>query len=159
MGRAQNRQVVAGNIRRAAVLGSRGRAELAPYRESMSTGIADATSRFEAVFGAGRGSNHEQPDFVTVTNDRGRAFTFRVVAAGGSYGRDRCVTTDHPLVEVYDATYAGDPDFEPEGQIISQYYLTTLAGHVGGLDLHGGVDAWKVDAQAMAEVTEFLAHA
>ena len=125
----------------------------------MPTVLDRCDTRFEALLGNRRGGGRKSCISITVVNDRGRAFTFRVVPVGEGYGRERCVTADHTIVEVSDATYAGEDGFEAEGQIVSQYYLTTLAGHKGGLDLDGGVEAWKVDAKAMAQVSEFLAQA
>jgi len=49
-------------------------------------------------------------------------------------------------LEFYDFRYKHTPD----GQFISRYYLSTLnegRDHRYGLDLMGGVDSWKIDAQ------------
>lgn len=97
---------------------------------------------------------------TTITNDRGRNFTVRIVWRGDAYGLDGCRThdEDRPLVEFYDATYAGDKRFDAEGQFIGRYDAETLLERDGnyGLDLHGGVDVWKVDADAMHTVYEFI---
>jgi hypothetical protein len=76
------------------------------------------------------------------------SFTFTLVRRGEAYGLKGCLTHDRedPLVEVYDARYAGKPGFTTAGQFISRYYLSTLRKHTGGLSLHGGVPEWTLSA-------------
>lgn len=98
---------------------------------------------------------------LIIINDRGRRFGVRIVHEGERYGRDDCLVHDErePLVEFYDMTYADQPGFGPRGQFVSRYYRCTLMDHhFGGIDLYGGVDAWKVDAFAMDQVRRLLAH-
>ena len=94
-----------------------------------------------------------------VTNDKGRIFTIRVVNRGDAYGRDFCLTHDgdEALVEFYDFTYAG-PKFTEYGQFVSRYYAETLMERddTYGIDLHGGVDGWEVDAATMLKVLDFV---
>jgi hypothetical protein len=62
------------------------------------------------------------------------------------------------MVEWYDATYEGTPDFGPRGQFVSRYSLATLTGRdpwsrcdhrkgSPGIDLCGYEPAWKVSGQ------------
>jgi hypothetical protein len=94
-----------------------------------------------------------------VTTFAGRTFMVRLVEEGDAYGREDCLTHRDrtPLVEFYDATYAGR-GFGPRGQFVSRYYLDTLTGEgsfsqgdlrvgMNGLNLHFGEPAWKLDAQ------------
>lgn len=97
-----------------------------------------------------------------VCNDRGRTFHVRVVHLGGRYGLEDCLEHDErePLIEFYDATYA-DPtgDFGPRGQFVNRYNASTLLGDADptrGLDLHGGVQVWYLDAAAWHEVRQAL---
>lgn len=97
---------------------------------------------------------------ATVTNDSGRSFNVALVRKGDRYGLDDCLTheKDDPMVEFYDATYAGTKDFGPLGQFVSRYYWSTLTGQdtysrcdhrLGspGIDLCGYVPEWKVTGQ------------
>ena len=94
-----------------------------------------------------------------VTNDKGRTFTIRIVSRGDAYGRDFCLTHDkeEALVEFYDFTMAG-PKFGEYGQFVSRYGAETLmeGDDTYGLDLHGGVDGWEVDAATMLKVLDFV---
>lgn len=58
-----------------------------------------------------------------IVNHLGRRFSVRVIRHGDAYGRSRAEIHRRiePVVEIYDATYAGKNGFEPEGQIICQY--------------------------------------
>jgi hypothetical protein len=88
---------------------------------------------------------------VTLTvYDAGRPWILRVVPQGGRYGLDDCLTWDDPspLVEFYDAR--GIDRFGPRGQFASRYRLAELAGHEGGLLLHGGVPEWSVSAETVS---------
>jgi len=134
----------------------------------MGRGTQTARDQFSGIFGERRGADRHTPQHITVTNQDtgqgldtdGRSFVFRVIYRSGHYGREEKVLHDDPkpLIEVFDATYAGQGGFEPQGQIVSQYFLDTLRERPAGtgLDLHGGVDAWKVDAEAMREVYDWL---
>ena len=89
-----------------------------------------------------------------------RVFCVRLVREGVTYGRDRCLThaKEDPLVEFYDTKYAGKKGFDPLGQFVSRYYLSTLQGrdHRLGLALHGREPAWSVPARAMTYVMQWL---
>lgn len=98
---------------------------------------------------------------ATVENDSGRRFNVRLVRRGDRFGLNDCLTHgdarspirarlaehhDGAMIEFYDATYAGRPEFGPRGQFVSRYYLGTLAEDAGrGLDMHGGVPEWKIN--------------
>jgi len=98
-------------------------------------------------------------NFITVTNqNNGIHFHVRLVKQGEKYGLERCLTHDKtdPLVEFYDARYV--KGFEPLGQFVSRYYLSTLLERNNdyGLCLDGGVPNWYVDEEAMKQVYEWL---
>lgn len=89
----------------------------------------------------------------------------RFVPKGGQYGlKNRLVHTgDAPLVEFYDPRYPhNDLEVGLQGQFISRYSLPTLEGHVGGIDLEGGVPAWTLTEEglknAMAAISHDIAH-
>lgn len=67
---------------------------------------------------------------IQVTNDKGRKFNVKVLFKGDTYGLNKCLTheKEDPLVEFYDATYAGAEDFDPEGQFVSRYFVDTILG-------------------------------
>jgi len=94
---------------------------------------------------------------LVVRNANGREFLVRVVRMGDCYGLDDCLTHDkpEPLIEFYDLKYAGTK-FGARGQFVSRYDASTIAKHVPGvgLDLHMGVDGWKVDGPAMVAVID-----
>jgi hypothetical protein len=56
------------------------------------------------------------------------------------------------LIAFYDARYP-HTDF---GQFIGEYYAHTLADVTSGLDLHGGVANWKIDADSMKKIQSTL---
>lgn len=88
---------------------------------------------------------------VTVTSETtNETFRVRLVNAGERYGLDGKLRAAKPMVEFYDVT--------PEkrlvtvgGMFVSRYELSTLLEHdkERGLDLHGGLPYWKVDAKAL----------
>lgn len=109
--------------------------------------------------------------FMTVTSSTlgERTFAVRYVPAGARYGLGNRLTTDQPLVEFYDTTYADDTadtdqhGFGPLGQFVSRYHPTSLLGEdhsmtggVGGLLLDGAFREWSVDAESMEKVREWV---
>ena len=90
---------------------------------------------------------------LEVTGVDGRRFSVRTVRRGMRYGLNDVLTHDRddPLIEFYDASQSAEK-FGPRGQFVSRYFASTLAGHVGGLSLHGGVAVWTVPAAEMAAV-------
>jgi len=81
-----------------------------------------------------------------VHNDRGKPFNIRVVLKGERYGREDCLVHDEedPLVEFYDASFAGDGS---RGQFITRYYLSTLKKKPDqGIILEGSEPRWIVSA-------------
>ena len=94
-------------------------------------------------------------------------FALRLVHPGARYGRDDALVNryDDVLVEFYDAEYADDERFGPEGQFVSRYMLRTLnmdraSLTSGGLDLQGDVPKWKLTGDQMraafAQIDEML---
>lgn len=56
------------------------------------------------------------------------------------------------LVEFYDLKQKHTPD----GQFIADYYAETIMDGESGLNLHGGVDSWKVSASDMEKIREWI---
>ena len=81
-------------------------------------------------------------------------FRIRVVMSGESYGKDDCLTHERsePLVEFFDKRFPHTPN----GQFVSRYYLETVVKMSNGLNLDGGVDAWKVSKEGIDFVQEKL---
>lgn len=81
-------------------------------------------------------------------------FAVVLVRKGDKYGRNNCLThdKDEPMVEFYDADYAGKPGLWSLGQFVSRYYLKTLTAHpIAGLCLDGGVPKWSIAAAPLAD--------
>jgi hypothetical protein len=97
---------------------------------------------------------------TTVTTQRGRTFTVRLVRTGDAYGRDMQLTHDKPqtLVEFYDYNQADKPAFAPHGQFIARYYAGTLLEREAGtgMSLHLGIPEWLLDAATMDQVMDWL---
>jgi hypothetical protein len=106
-----------------------------------------------------------------VTNAEGNTFTVKLLREGDTYGRDKCLTVtkdthgrnfgqkgDVEMVEFYDAEHAG-PRFDPEGQFVSRYYLSTLleAPATQGLCLQGDESKWRIDGATMVHVNATIA--
>ena len=99
---------------------------------------------------------------MVVTNENGDAFYVVILRSGDTYGRNGCLTwgyekysLDGDGVEFYDTHNSDD---RTEWQFVSRYYLDTLLKHPRdrGLDLHGGVPKWTIDAPAMEAVIAML---
>lgn len=94
---------------------------------------------------------------MQITNDKGRTFTVRVVKEGDRYGNvERPLTHNkpEPMIEFYDAERAGKLGFNVEGQFVSRYNASSLAGirHEHGLNLAGHEPEWSIDGKALAPV-------
>ena len=90
---------------------------------------------------------------IRVTNDKN--ITFNVVLS-----KDK---KDQNLVSFYDTRY----DHTQYGQFVGRYYASTLLGLDGwssrgssirdrGLNLHGGVDDWFINADNATDVVDFI---
>lgn len=108
--------------------------------------------------------------------DHDRPWTVRLVRPGDHYGaghrlvhgNSKTSLGQEPLLEFYDSKHAGEPQFmevDPEngiyGQFVSRYYINTLTkGRIRlentGLDLQGDVPAWKMSAEGMQLVFQWL---
>lgn len=105
------------------------------------------------------GTPQRVPETISITSSvTGVRFIARILRTGDGYGLDNVLTWDdeRPGVEFYDARY----DHTPLGQFTSRYYVETILEGPGpsGLDLHGGVDSWKIDGQSMQIVRAWLHH-
>ena len=90
---------------------------------------------------------------IRVTNDKN--ITFNVVLS-----KDK---KDQNLVSFYDTRY----DHTQYGQFVGRYYADTLLGLDGwssrgssirdrGLNLHGGIDDWSINADNANHVVDFI---
>jgi hypothetical protein len=98
----------------------------------------------------------------------GKWFLVRVLPPGARHGTTGGVVTDRGLVEFYDADHADDRQpgdiggFGQLGQFIAQAFLTHLLGldrhrrGSGGISLHGGEPAWRIDEPTMNEIRAWL---
>ena len=99
---------------------------------------------------------------ATVQNilSNGSPFHVRVVEHGDEYGHEMCLIHEghKPMIEFYDVRYHFDKTSDGIilGQFVNRYYVDTIKNHEGGLDLMGGVDGWKLDADAMQSVHNLL---
>jgi hypothetical protein len=102
---------------------------------------------------------------TTATGIKGREWNVRLVEQGDAYGRNGCLTHDdpRPVVEFYDATYAGKcPDeFTGHlGQFVSRYYVFTLEEtdwrEYRYLDLDGGIPEWRVTGESVADALDVV---
>ena len=97
---------------------------------------------------------------ITVANDAGRLFTVRIVTMGQRYGLADCIVhneADKPLIEFYDATYAG-PAHGPRGQFVSRYYAANLRARRDdeySLSLQGSEPDWTVSARNVREALDY----
>jgi hypothetical protein len=101
---------------------------------------------------------------IQVTNRDGVIFNVRIVRKGDRYGLEDCLVYDEtdrffhendPMVEFYDARQ-DVKRFGERGQFVSRYSLSTFMEHTGGLDLHGGILAWKISAGNVLDVKIWL---
>lgn len=86
----------------------------------------------------------------------GIKFNVKIVREGDKYGLNNCLTHTNPatMVEFYDSRH---PHTE-HGQFVSRYYLHTLLERElnQGINLDGGVEAWKINGEAMNAVATWL---
>jgi hypothetical protein len=85
-------------------------------------------------------------------------FNVRIVNTGDKYGVNDCLSNDKaPMIEFYDSRFKSGWDQE-RGQFVTRYYVETLLNSYfpHGLCLDGGVPAWSVSAEGMAQVIEFI---
>jgi hypothetical protein len=61
---------------------------------------------------------------------------------------------DRAYIQFYDGRYS----FSPDGQFITEYYVSTLLESPGpnGLDLYGSEPCWKIDGPTMTLLVEWL---
>lgn len=90
-------------------------------------------------------------DMLTVKGVDGRNFNVRLILKGDRYGRSAVHDKDEPMIEFYDASQ--DPKkFGPYGQVVSQYYVSTIQRSRGGLDMQTAVPEWKIPVGEMDKV-------
>jgi hypothetical protein len=92
----------------------------------------------------------------------GIPFAVKIVKKGERYGLGGCLVHDQEdeLVEFYDGRYAGKTGFDPEGQFICRYYVTTLLTRewFNGLLLDTGESSseWRLTGDEMSIVDTWL---
>ncbi len=92
-----------------------------------------------------------------IDNDTAQPWTIKIIAKNDAYGRDDCLTHDDDelMVEFYDGRYI--EGFDPEGQFVSRYNLSTIAQETyRGINLDGGIASWTINAPVMVEVRKWL---
>ena len=106
---------------------------------------------------------------ATIKSDE-NTFLIRLVERGDTYGAKTgpspgmCWIHDKEgaLLEFYDYDFDFDYDGNKKlGQFISRYYISTLRSSYTpattiGLNLHGGVPKWTINAQGMNQVMRFV---
>ena len=95
-------------------------------------------------------------------------YNLHLVRPGQRYGRRNALLNERtePLLEFYDAEYAGDPRFDDLGpgglgQFVSRYLVSTLRqGQTrtseSGLNLQGDVPEWQLSGAQMREIFAWL---
>ena len=78
----------------------------------------------------------------------------RIVEQGDKYGFNDGLVYDgyEPLVEFFDTRY----EHTDLGQFVSRYYLYTLIGGDGGLNLDGGVEDWYIHNPCGNRIRDWL---
>lgn len=92
-----------------------------------------------------------------IDNETNQPWSIKIIAKNDAYGRADCLTHDDDelMVEFYDGRYI--ENFDPEGQFVSRYNLSTIVENNNrGINLHGGVESWSINAEAMEIVRKFL---
>jgi hypothetical protein len=101
----------------------------------------------------------KQPASNTIIQiDDDRVWNVRLVSLGDRYGLNNCMTYDSlvPVVEFYDANYAGDT-FGQLGQFVSRYYITTFMEIDGsGLNLDDGIHEWQIDHISVNQIQQWI---
>ena len=84
-------------------------------------------------------------------------FNVRIVFPGERYGRTDSLVNDgaDPLVEFYDMKHKDGTDWK-RGQFVSRYYATAIAGHKHSLQLYDWIEDWRVPAQDMIKISEWI---
>ena len=78
----------------------------------------------------------------------------RIVEKGDKYGLKDCLTHegDEPLVEFFDTRY----EHTDLGQFVSRYFIDTLTGGEGGLNLDGCEPEWTIHRPCMHRIRDWL---
>lgn len=96
-----------------------------------------------------------------ITTERGVPMNIQIIDKGDIYGLRGALRhnkDNDPLIEFRDARHISPK--EPQGQMISRYYISTLLKSKNNLDtvgmcLDGRVPEWDVDGASMRSVLEF----
>ena len=81
----------------------------------------------------------------------------RIVPVGAENWNGHRNISTAAMVEILDTENA-HPTFSPRGQFVSSYYASTLLEHRdgAGIDLHGGVPAWTMNAGDVSQMLAFI---
>lgn len=103
---------------------------------------------------------------ITIKSEKYNAtFLARFVTEGDRKGINmQNVHEGEPIVEIYDTDhpFVKDPEGNVLGQVVSVYFASTLlegridAKKTYGLDLHGGVEKWTLDAPAFNKLHDAI---
>ena len=94
---------------------------------------------------------------LSIVNNKGIKFNVIVVKSGENYGlNDALINDSEPLVEFYDSRFT--KGFTPIGQFVSRYNLSTIleANENSGIDLLGYIPDWKISADNVKQVKEYI---
>ena len=106
----------------------------------------------------------------TLEFDNGLRLLARLVRPGDRYGADMRLVSDSATIEFYDTRYpfcyafvgtkeqAQEAGADVLGQLISRYNTSALMNVLsgGGLNLHGGVPAWRLSSDAFRQVIQWI---
>lgn len=94
-------------------------------------------------------------DFGGKQGNHSRKWKVRVVYTFEKYGRDYCLINEKkPLILFFDMDV--DKEKFPIGQEVSSYYLDSIQGKQGALNLNSEVDKWFITSESMKEIQEWL---
>jgi len=84
-------------------------------------------------------------------------FNVHIINDGDKYGLRDCLThTGEAMIEFYDSRFVNDDQWK-RGQFVSRYYISSLVGKEGGLQLDGGVHEWHITPEQMQDVQKLIA--
>lgn len=122
-----------------------------PLAQVVDAKVKDLQMSYPVYLGADDPRNR-----VEVQGVDGRPLTFRLLMSGSRYGNGSAIWNYEGVgVEVYDSKTTNNGS--PLGQVISQYEMSTLRRHKGGLCLDGGNrDIWSINEDQLQKALAYL---